>query len=78
MPKVDPQTGEPMSDAPEGPSETRGGKQLGDPDLEGATETGRQGIGYSDTGSKSPDENTDTTLPAEKGGAAGGGGQSGG
>ena len=52
MPKVDPTTGEPMSDAPEGDDVTRGGKERGDPGLEGATETGRSGVGYSDTGSE--------------------------
>ena len=46
MPKVDPTTGEPMSDAPEGDDATRGGKERGDPALEGATETGRSGIGF--------------------------------
>ena len=68
-----------MSDAPEGPAETRGGKELGDPALEGATETGRSGVGYTDTGGKAgDDDNTKRELPGEKGGAAGGGGQAGG
>ncbi len=39
MPKVDAETGEPMSDAPEGADETRGGMERGDPGLAGATET---------------------------------------
>jgi len=67
-----------MSDAPEGPDETRGGKQLGDPALQGATETGRSGPAYTDTGSKADPNNTSRELPGEKGGAAGGGGQAGG
>jgi hypothetical protein len=41
MPKVDPRTGEPISDAPEQESdELRGGKLPGDPGLKGASETG--------------------------------------
>ena len=77
MPKVDPETGEPMSDAPDAPADLRGGKELGDPALDGATETGRTGIGYSNTGDDDPSA-TDTQLPGQKGGAAGGGGQAGG
>lgn len=78
MPKVDPSTGEPMSDAPEGPDALRGGKERGDPALEGATETGRSGVGYSDTGSASQEDTPDRRPQAEQGGAAGGGGQAGG
>ena len=45
MPKVDPQTGEPMSDDPEQPSdELRGGMVEGDPGLKGASETGGANI----------------------------------
>ncbi len=41
MPKVDPSSGEPVSDEPDQASDDlRGGKQLGDPALEGASETG--------------------------------------
>ena len=41
MPKVDPSTDEPMSDEPEQASdEARGGKQKGDPALDGASATG--------------------------------------
>ncbi len=41
MPKVDPQSGEPLSDEPEqGSDDLRGGKVEGDPALEGASETG--------------------------------------
>ena len=76
MPKVDPESGEPMSDAPDGPLDQRGGMEAGDPGLEGATESGRSGIGYSDTGGNVDDGTSQ--LPAQKGGAAGGGGQSGG
>jgi hypothetical protein len=67
-----------MSDAPEGDDATRGGKERGDPALEGATETGRSGVGYSDTGSNSQEDSPDRRLQAEQGGAAGGGGQAGG
>ena len=66
-----------MSDAPDGPLDTRGGKEAGDPGMEGATEVGRSGVSYSDTGSD-VDDNTSTELPGQKGGAAGGGGQAGG
>lgn len=40
MPKVDPDTGQPLSDDPDGPDELRGGKKIGDPDLADATPTG--------------------------------------
>ena len=41
MPKVDPTTGEPISDEPDQASDDlRGGKVEGDPALEGASETG--------------------------------------
>lgn len=41
MPKVDPNTGQPMSDAPDQESdELRGGKLPGDPGNAGASETG--------------------------------------
>ena len=60
-----------MSDAPDGPDELRGGKRGGDPDLAGATETGRQGVGYSETGSQTDEESSQ--LQAEKGGNAGAG-----
>lgn len=41
MPKVNPETGEPMSDDPDQPSdELRGGKKVGDPDLDDASPTG--------------------------------------
>ena len=41
MPKVDPQSGEPVSDDPDQASDDlRGGKVEGDPALEGASETG--------------------------------------
>ena len=78
MPKVDPETGEPMSDAPEESDALRGGKERGDPALEGATETGRSGVGYADTGTKAEGDDSDRRLQAEQGGAAGGGGQAGG
>ncbi len=41
MPKVDPSSGEPVSDDPDqAGDEARGGKYEGDPALEGASETG--------------------------------------
>ena len=40
MPKVDPTSGQPMSDAPEGDDELRGGKTVGDPALDDASATG--------------------------------------
>ncbi len=41
MPKVDPQTGEPMSDEADQESDAlRGGMREGDPALDGASETG--------------------------------------
>ena len=60
-----------MSDDPDGPDELRGGKRGGDPALAGATETGRQGVGYSETGSQTDEEASQ--LQAEKGGNAGAG-----
>lgn len=41
MPKVNPETGEPMSDDPDqADDDLRGGKVEGDPALKGASETG--------------------------------------
>ncbi|HUP70075.1 MAG TPA: hypothetical protein VM142_09715 [Acidimicrobiales bacterium] len=40
MPKVDPSTGEPMTDAPDAPDDQRGGKGIGDPSLAGSTPSG--------------------------------------
>jgi hypothetical protein len=73
MPKVDPESGEPMSDAPEGDDLTRGGKVRGDPALEGATSSGRQGLGYSGTGGEA-DDSSNTELQGQEGGTASGGG----
>ena len=70
MPKVDPETGEPMSDAPEESAEVRGGKEEGDPALADATETGGSGPGHPETSSP---EDSSTELPGQKGGAASGG-----
>lgn len=50
MPKVDPETGEPISDDPEGPDETRGGKSVGDPDLADATPTGGRSAPWQPSG----------------------------
>ena len=66
-----------MSDAPEGPLDTRGGMEAGDPGLEGATETGGSGPAHPETGDE-VDDSSSTELPGQKGGAAGGGGQAGG
>jgi len=45
MPKVDENTGEPLSDEPEQASDSlRGGKVKGDPALKGASETGGANI----------------------------------
>ena len=65
-----------MSDAPGGPPDISGGKEAGDPGMQDATETGRGGVGYEETGGQTDDSSTQ--LPAQKGGAAGGGGQAGG
>ena len=44
MPKVDPETKEPMSDDPMDPDpEIRGGKREGDPGLDGAKPSGARG-----------------------------------
>lgn len=66
MPKVDPETGEPMSDAPEGPDATRGGMERGDPGLEDATETGGSGPAHSKTGDE-PDSSSSTQLSGGQG-----------
>jgi len=64
MPKVDPESHEPMPDAPDGPEELRGGMQAGDPGLEGATENGS---GYrANQPAGGPDDTSSTQLPAEK------------
>ena len=64
MPKVDPETNQPLSDDPEGPEELRGGMEAGDPGLEGATETGGQAAVNRPTGG--PDDNTSTRNVGEK------------
>jgi len=38
-----------MSDAPDGPLDTRGGMEEGDPGLEGATETGGSAAKHAET-----------------------------
>lgn len=40
MPKVNPETEEPMTDAPDGPDDLRGGRGPDDPDLVDASENG--------------------------------------
>ena len=62
-----------MSDAPDGPDELRGGKERWDPALEGATSSGRQGLGQSETGDEA-DDTSNTQLQGQEGGAASGGG----
>jgi len=44
-----------MSDAPDGPLDTRGGMEEGDPGLEGATETGRTGAAQPGSGNDADD-----------------------
>ena len=61
-----------MSDAPEGPTDLAGGKQRGDAGMEGASETGRDGVGHPETG-MDVDDSSETNLQAEKGGSAGAG-----
>jgi hypothetical protein len=70
MPKVDPATGEPMSDAPDESPVVAGGKQAGDPGMEGASSTGGDGVGTPKPG---PDDGSSRELPGEKGGGASGG-----
>ena len=43
MPKVDPESKEPVSDEPSASDDERGGKKEGDPGLKGASETGGDG-----------------------------------
>lgn len=59
MPKVDPETHQPLSDEPDGPEDQRGGKHIGDPDLDDATATG----GSSTRGDEFDD---DPRLPGDK------------
>ena len=58
MPKVNPDTHEPMSDQVDGPDDQRGGKKLGDPALAGASEQGR--------GHRTGDDLSDERLPGER------------
>jgi hypothetical protein len=64
MPKVNEETGQPMSDAPDAPLDQRGGKEMGDPGMEGTTETG--GTSTLNRPQGGADDNTSTELPAEK------------
>ncbi len=73
MPKVNPETGEPMSDAPDGPTDLAGGKERGDPGMEDASETGGSGAGHPETGDE-PADDSDGRLQAEQGGGNAGGG----
>ena len=59
MPKVDPTTHEPLTDDPGGPEDERGGRMIGEPDLDDATVTG----GSSTRGDQLDD---DSRLPGEK------------
>jgi len=70
MPKVDPDTHEPISDAPDGPPDLAGGKMAGDPGMENATENGAGGT----TPGGGPDDTSNRELPGEKGGTSSGGG----
>lgn len=70
MPVVDPESGEPVSDAPDLPPDLAGGKKIGDPGMEGASSTGGDSLGTPQPG---PDESGNHELPGEKGGGGGGG-----
>lgn len=61
MPKVD-TTGQPITDDPEGPDELRGGKVLGDSDLDDAS---ANGTGAGSSGAEY--EKSAPVLPGEKG-----------
>jgi hypothetical protein len=71
MPVVDPESGEPVSDAPDLPPDVAGGKGLGDPGMEGASSTGGASIG---SPKPEAEDNSDRRFVAEKGGTAGGSG----
>ncbi len=53
-----------MSDAPDGPLDTRGGMKEGNPGLAGATETGGEAAVNRPTGGS--DDNSNTRLVGEK------------
>lgn len=60
MPAVDPETHQPVSDAPDGPEAVRGGRLPGDPSLADASVNG---------GTARPEDDNDletTRLPGEK------------
>lgn len=60
MPEVDPRTHQPLSDAPDGPDDQRGGRLPGDPNLSDASVDG---------GTAKPEDSNDretTRLPGEK------------
>ena len=59
MPKVDPITHEPMTDAPDAPDDQRGGKTIGDPGLDDATVTGG-------SGTRGDELDETSRLPGEK------------
>jgi len=59
MPKVDPSTHEPMTDAPDAPEDQRGGRTIGDPAFDGATVNGGNAT-------KGADLDRDSRLPGEK------------
>ncbi|MGQ0744432.1 MAG: hypothetical protein ACT4OS_08890 [Acidimicrobiales bacterium] len=61
MAKVD-ESGQPLSDAPEGPDDLRGGKVLGDPALDDASANGT-GAGHSGA----EYDTTSPQLPGERG-----------
>ena len=65
MPKVDPNTGQPMSDAPEGEDDLRGGKTVGDPALADAS---AQGTGEGKSGAEYAASAGDSDmLPGQEG-----------
>ena len=69
MPVVDPETGEPVSDAPDLPPDVAGGKGMDDPGMEGASSTGGDTMGTPKPG---PDDSSTHELPGEKHGGGGG------
>ena len=64
MPKVDPSTGQPMSDAPEGSDDLRGGKTVGDPALDDAS---AQGTGEGKSGAEYAASTESDFLSGEQG-----------
>ncbi|HEX3620778.1 MAG TPA: hypothetical protein VHT97_00525 [Acidimicrobiales bacterium] len=60
MPEIDPRTHRPLSDAPGGPDDQRGGREPGDPNLTDASENGGTAKPEGEVG------DTWAVLPGEK------------